>query len=427
MKKQTYKDNQKGGAYKYRFYPTPEEKDFLAKAFGHSRYIWNRILEWRTQLWKEEKVSANYYDACKRLTYLKKQPELLWLSEVPCSILQQVLRNQERAFKIFFKNPNLFGYPKIKKGSSSNSAIFTKSSFTYEKKDGEDAKICLRGGTVLPYANTIPLNIRWSRELPGEPTSVTITKDFANRYFISCVFKFKPKPLPVVNNIIGIDLGLTDLVVTSDGYKSGNPRYFSKLHKKLARAQRSFSRKKKGSNNREKARLKVARINNQITDSRKDFHQKLTTQLIKHNQIICSETLKIKNMVKNRRLAKHISDAGWGEVVRQLEYKADWRKREVFKVDTFFPSSKTCHNCGHVIDSLPLSKRSWVCPSCETKLDRDTNAAINIKVQGLKDNKKSKKGKAKKKRTILKDKKKSAKGKAKVSRDRGESQHLAAS
>ena len=261
-------------------------------------------------------------------------------------------------------------YPAFKKKRSKQSAEFTKSAFKF------------KDGNIYIAKSKQPLDIRWSRELPSEPTTVTISKDSAGRYFVSMLCRFEPKPLPVTKKTTGIDLGLTDLVITADGFKSGNPRHTAKYEKKLAQAQRRLSKKKEGTANFHKARIKVARIQAKIADCRRDFTHKLTTTLINENQVISCESLSVKNMVKNPRLAKAIGDANWGEMVRQLEYKAEWRGRTLVQIDKWYPSSKRCNCCGHVVDSLPLHIRHWTCPACEARLDRDTNAAINIKAAG---------------------------------------------
>ncbi|WP_299022244.1 RNA-guided endonuclease TnpB family protein [uncultured Photobacterium sp.] len=355
-------------AYKYRFYPTPEQVSLLEKTFGCVRFIYNSILQWRTDAYRNNKVKVNYNTASSRLTELKKAPEFCWLNDVSSVPLQQAIRNQQNAFKHFFDG--LASYPLFKKKRSKQSATFTKAAFRYI--DGK-----------LYIAKTMqPLNVQWSRELPCEPSTITISKDCAGRYFVSCLCRFAPNPLPISKKTIGIDLGLKDLVVTSDGFKSGNPRYTDKYAKKLASAQRNLSRKHIGSANFYKARKKVVRIQAKIADCRRDFTHKLTTQLINENQVISCESLQVKNMVRNRKMAKAISDANWGEFMRQLIYKAEWYGRTVIQIDKWYPSSKRCHCCGHIVDSLPLHKRNWQCPECKSELDRDTNAALNIKAAG---------------------------------------------
>jgi putative transposase len=230
-----------------------------------------------------------------------------------------------------------------------------------------------------------PLDIHWSRPLPDrcKPTRVAVCKDTANRYFVSILVEEDIKALPVVNEQVGLDLGLKSMVITSDGHTHGNPKFFQRDEKKLARAQRHLAKKKKGSKNRAKARVKVARIHAKIADRRRDYQHKLSTQIIRENQMVCIESLAVKNMVKNHCLAKAISDVGWSEFVRQLEYKAAWYGRTLVKIDKWYPSSKRCFDCGHVLDSLPLDVRQWTCPECGVVHDRDINAAKNVLAAGL--------------------------------------------
>jgi len=228
------------------------------------------------------------------------------------------------------------------------------------------------------------LDIHWHRSLPkdAQPSSVSVTKDCANRYSVSILIEEHIEALPVVNTMVGLDLGLKSLVAISTGERVGNPRYFAKDEKKLAKAQRRHA-KKKGSQNRNKARLKVAKIQARIHDRRRDYQHKLSRRMVHENQVICMESLAVKNMVKNHCLAKAISDVGWGEFVRQLEYKSQWYGRTLITLDRFYPSSKTCSACKHVRDSLTLDIREWVCPECGTVHDRDTNAVRNILAEGL--------------------------------------------
>lgn len=355
-------------AYKYRFYPTPDQVDLLNQTFGCIRFVYNSILKWRTDAYYNDGESINYNSCSSKLTELKKQSEFSWLNDVSCVPLQQSLRHQQTAFTNFFKGRAK--YPAFKKKRSYQSAEFTKSAFKY--KDGK----------VYIAKSKEPLKIKWSRNLSSEPTTITVSKDCSGRWFVSLLCRFEPKSMPVNNKTVGIDLGLTDVVITSDGFKSGNPRYTAKYAKKLAKAQRKLSKKKKGSANFKKAQLVVAKIQAKIGDSRRDFTHKLTTKLINENQVISCESLSVKNMVKNTKLAKSISDANWGEIVRQLTYKADWHDRTLVQIDKWYPSSKRCSCCGHIVDSLPLHIRHWSCPACDSKLDRDTNAAINIKGAG---------------------------------------------
>lgn len=228
-----------------------------------------------------------------------------------------------------------------------------------------------------------PLDIRWSRELSSPPSSVTISKDASGRYFVSCLCEFESKPLPVSAKTTGIDVGLTDLFVTDTGLKTGNPRHTAKYAKRLALLQRRLSKKKKGSSNRAKAKQKVAKLHAKIADCRLDNLHKLSRRLINENQVVCVESLKVKNMIRNPKLSRAIADASWGEFTRQLEYKADWHGRTLVAIDQFFPSSKRCNRCGFTLSKLALNTRSWVCPECNTDHDRDVNAAKNIKAAGL--------------------------------------------
>ena len=229
------------------------------------------------------------------------------------------------------------------------------------------------------------LPIRWSRQLPKgcEPSTITVKLDASGRFHVSLLVDTMIKPLLKSDKSIGLDVGITSLIATSNGDKIANPRHFKRLRSKLKRVQKSLSRKQKGSNNRHKQRQKVAKVHGQITDSRKDFLHKLTTRLVRENQTIVVEDLAIKNLVKNHKLAQSINDASWGEHVRQLTYKCQWYGRTLVKIDRWFPSSKRCGNCGHIVDKMPLDIRQWDCPKCQSHHDRDINAAHNILAAGL--------------------------------------------
>ena len=356
-------------AFKYRFYPDDEQAELLAKTFGCVRYIYNQILRYRTDAYYAAKESVSYIGANAQLTALKKQPELAFLNEVSSVPLQQCLRHQQTAFSNFFAGRAK--YPTFKMKNGQQAAEFTYRAFSY------------KAGQLYIAKSKTPLNVRWSRELPSDPSTITLTKDRAGRYFVSCLCAFEPVLLPAIEKTVGIDLGITDIVITSDGDKSGNPRHTRKQATKLAKAQRKLSKKKLGSSNRRKAKVKVARVHAIISDCRKDFLHKQSRKLVNENQVICAETLRVKNMIKNPKLSKHIADASWGELTRQIEYKSVWSGRTFVKIDQFFPSSKRCDCCGYIADKLPLDIRSWTCPECLTALDRDINAANNIKRQGM--------------------------------------------
>ena len=358
-------------AYTYRLYPTDEQRTILARTFGCCRFVYNWALRQKTDAYYQNQQRLYYKDLSEMLTRLKKHDEYSWLSEVSCVPLQQALRHLDKAFINFFEGRA--EYPKFKKKRHQQSATYTSNAFIW------------REGRLTLAKMHEPLAIVWSRPLPKEasPTSVTITKDGADRYFMSMLVEEDIKHLPHSDQSIGADLGLKSFVVLSDGEVVGNPKFFAKDEKKLARAQRRHAKKKKGSQNREKARQKVARIHARIGDRRRDFLHKLSTRLIRENQTICVESLAVKNMGKNDRLSKAISDVGWSEFVSQLEYKATWYGRTLVKIDRWYPSSKRCFACGHILDSLSLDVRVWTCPECGTSHDRDINAARNILAAGL--------------------------------------------
>ncbi len=358
-------------AYRYRFYPTDEQRSTLARTFGCTRYVYNWVLRLRKDTYQQTGKGLSYKQLSSALTTLKEQKETSFLSEVSCVPLQQGLRHLTRAYLNFFEGRA--SYPTFKKRHGEQSAEYSRSAFTWK-----DGKLTLAKMDA-------PLSIVWSRDLPkgATPSTVTVSRDQAGRYFVSLLVEEEIAPLPKTPNHIGIDLGLKTMVVTSAGQTFDNPRYFARDEKKLAKAQRRHARKKKGSKNREKARRKVAKIHARIADRRRDYQHKLSTKLIRENQTICCESLSVKNMMQHPRLSKAIADVGWGEFVRQLEYKAAWYGRTVIKIDRWYPSSKTCSVCGHVLDSLDLQCREWMCPACSTHHDRDINAATSVLAEGL--------------------------------------------
>ena len=358
-------------AYKYRFYPTEEQKHLLARTFGCARFVYNWALRLRTDAYYHEHKRLYYSDTSALLTQLKQQEDYAWLNEVSCVPPQQALRHLDKAFRNFFEGHAK--YPTFKKRRNRQSAEYTTSAFKWD-------------GTSLTLAKmTEPLALVWSRDLPdgAKPSTVTITKDGADRYFVSLLVEEDIKHLEPVEQSVGADLGLKEFVILSTGETVGNPKFFRKDEKRLAQAQRRLSKKKKGSKNRIKARTKVARIHARIAQRRRDFLHQLSTRLIRENQTICVESLAVKNMVKNHCLAKAISDVGWSEFVSQLEYKAAWYGRNLVKIDKWYPSSKRCFDCGHILDSLTLDVRVWTCPECGVVHDRDINAAKNIHAVGL--------------------------------------------
>ena len=352
------------------------------------RLVYNRALAARTEGWYERQERIDYVQTSALLTGWKKLEELDFLNEVSCVPLQQGLRHLQKAFSNFFAGRTK--YPNFKKKRNGGSAEFTRSAFRW--KDGQ----------LLLAKCSIPLPIKWSRPIPDgcTPTTVTVKLDARGRWYVSLLVDNPSiKSLPYIDKSIGLDLGITSLIATSDGDKISNPKPFKRLYTKLAGVQKALSRTQPNSNNRHKARIKVARIHGKITDTRLDFLHKLTTQLVRDNQTIVVEDLAVKNMLRNHNLAQSISDAAWGELVRQLDYKCRWYGRELVKIDRWFPSSKRCGNCGHIADCLgkfargetplatfrkmPLSVREWDCPKCEMHHDRDLNASKNILAAGL--------------------------------------------
>jgi putative transposase len=350
----------------------------------------NKALATRTEAWYERQVRVDYAQTSSMLTSWKQESDLEFLNEVSCVPLQQGLRHLQKAFGNFWAGRAK--YPNFKKKHQGGSAEFTKSAFRWK-----DAQVFLAKCTEA-------LPIRWSRPIPTgcTPSTITVKLDASGRWFVSLLVDTNVAQLPKSDKSIGLDVGITSLIATSDGDKIANPKHFKQLRKKLRRVQKALSRKQKGSNNRHKARLQVGQIHAQITDARKDFLHKLTTQLVRENQTIVVEDLAIKNMVsqrvagvppvvatgepvrvKNHKLALAISDASWGELIRQLAYKCEWYGRQLIKIDRWFPSSKRCGNCGHIENKMPLNIREWKCPKCGMNHDRDINAAHNILAAGL--------------------------------------------
>lgn len=359
-------------AYKYRFYPTPEQAEQLARTFGCVRYVYNRALAERSRAWTQEQRRVTHAETDKMLTQWKRDPDTVWLAEPSKGPLQAALRHLQDAYSRFWSKQT--GYPKFKKkGKTRDSATYFRNCFTY------------RNGQIKLAKQSEPLDIRWSRPLPegADPSQVTVSRDSAGRYHISILVEDTITPHTPADTAVGIDAGITTLYTLSNGEKITNPRHEKKDREKLARAQRQLAKKQKGSKNRDKARRKVARIHARIADRRRDHLHKLSTRLVRENQVIAIEDLSVRNMVKNHSLARAISDASWAQFRTMLEYKADWYGREIIAIDRFYPSSKQCSACGMLQDSMPLNIRDWACPGCGEIHDRDINAAKNILAAGL--------------------------------------------
>jgi putative transposase len=356
-------------SYKYKINPNEEQKVLLNKHFGSIRFIYNHFLNERKREYETNKQTLNYYDNCRSLTELKKQEEYSWLNEVNSQSLQVSLKNLDDAYNGFFKKRTKF--PNFKSKHTKNS---------FKVPQGvklEDGKLRIR-----KFKN--PIDIILHRTFSGTIKQCTISKTPTDEYFVSILVETEHTKLPKTGKSIGIDLGLKDFVITSDGYKYKNNRYTKKYQTKLKKAQQHLSRKKKGSNRYQKQKLKVARIYKKITNSCLNNLHKVSTELITKYDTIILEDLNIKGMIKNHKLSKHIADASWSKFIELLTYKAEWNDKQIVKIDRFFPSSKTCNCCGYINQNLKLDVREWTCPSCNTKLDRDLNASKNILKEGYK-------------------------------------------
>ena len=357
--------------YKFRLYPTKAQTELLARHFGCARFVYNYFLNQRIEQYSLTGKSDNYNAQAKTLTELKKQEDTAWLKEANSQSLQFALKCLDVAYTNFFKKRAKF--PNFKSKHSKNSftipqcaSIAGNRLFIRKFKDG--------------------IRCRVHREIKGKIGKVTITKTPSGKYFASVHTEEEyATPFEKTNKSVGVDLGLKDLLVTSEGEPFKNKNYTKKYERKLATAQRHLSRKKKWSRGYENQRLKVARIYEKISNSRADYLHKCSISLVRRYDIICIEDLNVKGLMRNHHLAKSISDASWGVFVTMLTYKAEWHDKKVVKIDRFFPSSQTCNVCGHVNkDVKDLSIREWECPSCHTHHDRDVNAAINILRVGLK-------------------------------------------
>ena len=358
-----------------RLYPNKEQSEYLNRLLGCCRFVYNNCLEYKKTRYENDKLNTSDAEVSKHLTEIKN--EFTFLKDVHSKVLQQSLRDLSKAYKNFFNSGK--GYPNFKKKSNEQKCRFP-----------NDAFIGAKGNRISLIKQLKDIHYKCSRrdeiflnKIKKNICSATLTKSKSGKYYLSILVEHNPIHKPKVNNSVGIDLGIKDFVITSDGEYFENKHFHKKEEKRLAHLQRQLSKKVKGSHNRDKARISLARLSEKIANRRKAYIHEITTKLVNENQVICMEDLNTSGMLSNHKLSKSIQDVSFNLFKTILEYKCEWYGRKLVKVDRFFPSSKRCNHCGYINKALKLSDRQWICPQCGHIIERDYNAALNIKEEGL--------------------------------------------
>lgn len=360
-------------ATKVRIYPTPDQAEFLNRQFGATRFVYNKALHIISSQYRRHRTKLRAKKDLKPLLAVaKKSRKYGWLGDFDSIALQQACINLDKAFQNFFDPKLPARYPKFKRKHGKQSSYHCMSVSV--------------GESWIKVPKMRPIKARIHRELAGKLKSITLSRTVTGKYYASLLIEdgvTAAAPLQTVDTVLGVDMGLTHLAIDSDGNKTANPRFLKRAQANLRRKQKALSRCQGGSNGRAQARLKLAKAHERLANVRADFQHNLSRRLIDENQAVVVETLKVKNLLKNRKLAKHIADASWFSLIQKLEYKAKAQGKHLVKIDQWFASSKTCSCCNHKVESLPIDVRFWTCPICHAEHDRDINAAINIRRQGV--------------------------------------------
>ena len=376
---------------KVRIYPTAVQKQFISKQLGCCRKIYNLLLDYKKTEWEQNKHSVGLKDMGKYLTELKTKDEYFYLNEVHSKVLQQSMQDLNKAFDNFFKSlkkDKSVGYPKFKSKHDNKqscrfpSDIFNRTNYKCDKIKGN--RITLIKQLSDMHFKCSKRDEKYLNKKQQYIRSVTLSKTSSNKYYLSVLIDYQQIKYEPIDTVIGLDLGIKDFCVDSNGNRYENKHFYKNSEKRIKFLSKQLSRKQKGSKNKNKARIKLAKLHEKITNRRNNYLHQISSMLVNENQVICIEDLNVNGMMKNRHLAKSIQDLGLYEFRRQLEYKCQFYGRQLVVIDRFYPSSKTCHECGFINSKLTLNDREWICPVCGKHIDRDYNAALNILDEGLK-------------------------------------------